>query len=366
MRIVFIGRNSAKEYSGGRYHAWMMAEALAAAGHEVCFVTNERPIFHDDFAAFPAHDRVKLVLSDDFVTNLTWKRFDWLFLIPHRDRRPDFFLKAEFFARSRKARMATLSFETPNWFNDMAPVQHDLGMWKHWKKYCARARLIVSSTEVGREPARSFFDSGNEKTRHEFCYPSINDIVADSVPDVEREKRVIVITRFSRAEHKGAQHVSELLSEALRGHALVFLLGAGGVPDPVREAIEQRSAQCGIEVEWKRKLNDADKFRELKRARLMIFPSLFEGFGLPPVEAQYCNLPCIAFDLPVLREVNGDRLHYVPRGDWAAFRRKIEEVMAGNCAAEGLRDGVAPVARFSGYVDRIDRIVRHHGATAIT
>lgn len=43
-----------------------------------------------------------------------------------------------------------------------------------------------------------------------------------------------------------------------------------------------------------------------RNAKLFVFPSLYEGFGLPPLEAMSLGCPVIASDLPVLREVCGD------------------------------------------------------------
>jgi len=40
-------------------------------------------------------------------------------------------------------------------------------------------------------------------------------------------------------------------------------------------------------------------------AKALIYPSLFEGFGLPIIEAQAAGLPVICSDLPVLREIGG-------------------------------------------------------------
>ena len=40
-----------------------------------------------------------------------------------------------------------------------------------------------------------------------------------------------------------------------------------------------------------------------------VYPSLYEGFGFPPLEAMSCGAPVIASEIPVLREVtNGERL----------------------------------------------------------
>lgn len=45
-------------------------------------------------------------------------------------------------------------------------------------------------------------------------------------------------------------------------------------------------------------------------AELFLFPSLYEGFGLPPVEAMKCGAPVVASDIPTLREVLGENAHY--------------------------------------------------------
>lgn len=45
-------------------------------------------------------------------------------------------------------------------------------------------------------------------------------------------------------------------------------------------------------------------------AAALVFPSLYEGFGLPPLEALACGTPAIVSDIPVHREVFGDSVMY--------------------------------------------------------
>lgn len=70
MRVAIFATMPPDTYSGGRYYSFMLAEALANGGHDVYFVTNHRPIFYNDLAAFPKHRLVNLRLTRDFVTDL--------------------------------------------------------------------------------------------------------------------------------------------------------------------------------------------------------------------------------------------------------------------------------------------------------
>jgi glycosyltransferase involved in cell wall biosynthesis len=67
----------------------------------------------------------------------------------------------------------------------------------------------------------------------------------------------------------------------------------------------------------------------LSGARALLFPSLAEGFGLPPLEAAALGTPVIAGDLAVTRELLGDYPVYLPLGDsysWAeTIARKTAE-----------------------------------------
>ena len=56
---------------------------------------------------------------------------------------------------------------------------------------------------------------------------------------------------------------------------------------------------------------DQDLPRLYSHASLFVFPTLTEGFGIPPLEAMACGAPVVASDIPVLREVLGDSAIWV-------------------------------------------------------
>ena len=61
-------------------------------------------------------------------------------------------------------------------------------------------------------------------------------------------------------------------------------------------------------------------------ATAMIFPSLYEGFGMPPLEAMACGTPVIASDRPALRETLGDAACYCDPEDSNSIAAAIVKV----------------------------------------
>ncbi len=76
-------------------------------------------------------------------------------------------------------------------------------------------------------------------------------------------------------------------------------------------------------------------------AQALVFPSLHEGFGYPPLEAMTCGAPPIVSDAAALREVVGDAGLIVPRGDKDA----LQGAMLRMLSEPGLRDALSEKSR---------------------
>jgi glycosyltransferase involved in cell wall biosynthesis len=74
-------------------------------------------------------------------------------------------------------------------------------------------------------------------------------------------------------------------------------------------------------------LPQPDLARVVAGAAALVFPSWYEGFGLPALEALACGTPVVASDLPALREVLGDQAELVPPGDPAALAGALARVL---------------------------------------
>jgi glycosyltransferase involved in cell wall biosynthesis len=83
-------------------------------------------------------------------------------------------------------------------------------------------------------------------------------------------------------------------------------------------------------------------------ASAFVFPSLYEGFGLPPLEAMACGTPVVTSSVSSLPEVAGDAAMMVNPENVFDIARGIREVLLDEgLRAELIRRGYAQVRRFS-------------------
>jgi glycosyltransferase involved in cell wall biosynthesis len=93
---------------------------------------------------------------------------------------------------------------------------------------------------------------------------------------------------------------------------------------------------------------DDRRLRTIYRgAAAFVFPSLYEGFGIPVLEAFACGTPCILADTRVFREVAQDAaLYFEPYSD-ESFAGQLERALGGDTRAELVAKGRERLGAYS-------------------
>jgi glycosyltransferase involved in cell wall biosynthesis len=122
-----------------------------------------------------------------------------------------------------------------------------------------------------------------------------------------------------------------------RGHDLQLVIVGSRGWARAAEIEEIRRAQAEGIVVWPGYVSDEERDALYAGASAMLFPSLYEGFGMPLIEAMAAGLPCVRSTIPVFDEVAGDAaLRADPHSpdDWAD---RLEELIGRPELAEELR-----------------------------
>ena len=82
-------------------------------------------------------------------------------------------------------------------------------------------------------------------------------------------------------------------------------------------------------------------------ADLFVFPSMYEGFGFPPLEAMSYECPVIASDIPIFHEIYGDAVMYFELGNKVDLSKKISNALSIDDNSELINKGSQRIKLYS-------------------
>lgn len=114
----------------------------------------------------------------------------------------------------------------------------------------------------------------------------------------------------------------ELFDEGATNHDLVLAGRKGWKMD---ELLADLSDGARAHVHFTGFVEDADLPVLYRMGEPFVFPSRYEGFGLPPVEAYDSGAQVLCSDIPCLKEICGDKVAYFRSGDKDDLKRKLAD-----------------------------------------
>jgi len=343
VRLLFVIENDEPHASGGGYYApFRFAEFLARRGHDVLVYAAHDMGWVDAGSALRVRYRPALPRSsrplrriDKAVASICRRV---LLGRAARAHRPDWVLgvfkesaiAAVAVGRRVGARVANFVYECPPWLREMAGEAayareyrgYTRDLWERTRRAYLDSDLLFPNSEMSRLWNTRWL-GGREVA--EPIHPGIDAALMpagdpEAAAPARHAGEVLYVGRLAPLKN-----VDHLIAACLRIDPPPALHICGEGPEMGRLAT---LAAGNPRVVFHGFVSDADLWDRYRSADLVVCPSSFEGFGMPPMQALHFGRPCLVSDIPIFRSVYGGHLEYFPPGDIAALAAAVRALLA--------------------------------------
>ena len=202
-----------------------------------------------------------------------------------------------------------------------------------WKNIRRSDLIVTDSYDVKRQIEQNL---AIDPAMIQVVYPGINHQVFQRYPPeplAEFRQQYRLPQRFllfvgtigERKNTFGLIRAYQSLSQAIKKEYKLVLIGCLERPLLQKQFSELVAADDNIF--YLGYLTDIELAYAYNLATLFVFPSHYEGFGIPPLEAMACGTPVLVSDIPVFREVYQNSAHYVSLDEIGALGDAIVQML---------------------------------------
>jgi glycosyltransferase involved in cell wall biosynthesis len=186
-----------------------------------------------------------------------------------------------------------------------------------WKNAVNTSEMIIAISEYVKQDIREVY--GVREDKIQVIYDAVvldrDNCSADSgLEKYGVEKGRYYYTVSSLLPHKNLKTVILALGELKRRKSPAFYpLLVSGVGGKNRDQLELLIREKGLQgdIIFTPFVEDAERNMLYKNCKVFLFSSIFEGFGMPPIEAMAMGVPVLTTKCTSLGEVTGELLNYV-------------------------------------------------------
>jgi glycosyltransferase involved in cell wall biosynthesis len=163
-----------------------------------------------------------------------------------------------------------------------------------------RARVIITDSEYVKKDIIKTYHVNSDKIEVIYAAPSGKFEFRNLV----REKFILTVSSID--PRKNLKRVLEAYKYLKSDYRLIVV----GSKNKTFKELRLQDDLLNEKVVFTGYLSDEELIELYNKAEIFIYASLFEGFGIPPLEAQACGCPCIVSNTTALPEVYLDSVEY--------------------------------------------------------
>jgi len=229
---------------------------------------------------------------------------------------------------------------------DLIPITHPhfceqalCEVFNNWfQRGCSTVDGYIAISKTVRHTLRDYLtDMGSPLASERFGYFYLGADVtrgeegarAELVQSISKEDSYLIVSTIE--PRKNHQYLIEAFSELWRQGCRIKLHIVGRIGWKVDELLMRIKEHPEFNKQlflW-HDLDDSELVYCYKNSKSLVFSSYVEGFGLPIIEAQHHQLPVLASDTPIHREIGGDSIDYFDLDLPGDLVNKIMAIEAG-------------------------------------
>lgn len=320
MRVAII-MDDCDRYTGGGFYMWSLAMLFATRPEIlVCVLSKTRKFVYANDEPVPPNVLLIHDATRELLFGVNKLAFDIVIGHPHLSG-----IDAVTYAQQNPTAKSILTiYETPEYIRKYrAGRDGEEPFWNEYKAALRQASVIFTiSREVHTHLKAWLEENGGTHPPIERMYPMVNEVIADTVVKpivaerIARENKTRSVVLIGRnVRYKGWKDALEtFVNKFGTGYfspskpCTVYVLG-DSMSSLVSNALLLWETY-GIHVVCKENVSEAEKWKLLTEAQLVIHPSDFEGFGIPVAEALFAGTPVLCKPLPVFKEAFNDHPYY--------------------------------------------------------
>lgn len=207
----------------------------------------------------------------------------------------------------------------------------------------SRLKALMTVSQFSKGEISSFYGFPENRI---FVIPAAVSDAFTPAPSAPDQPEYLLAVSSPSAHKNFNRMIQAFLS--LRSHEDVQLHIVGGGNDVFADPDLHRLALRDPRIHFLGRLNDAELIAQYQGATAFVFPSLYEGFGIPPLEAQACGCPVLAANAASIPEVLQASALYFDPLDVSHMAAAMERILTDMPLRQSLRRrGLTNVRRFS-------------------
>ncbi|WP_431199012.1 glycosyltransferase [Mucilaginibacter sp. P19] len=283
-------------------------------------------------------------------------------MVPHLASKKSFIIdKFLFYPLVKRLKKASkcpvwyIDFESPNWIGEMVPGARSESAYEYSNRALQYVDTILSTTKEGMKYARAYYSKFNAGLNYKQLYLGINSKIAEGFVSSEKTRKVVYFGRFNE-KHKNAGVLNNIVKAVPEGYTLLVIGNKDRLAPDLYQSLVNEARAGKVNLVFRSDISESEKYSELASAQLLLYSSTFEGYGLPPIEAQYVNTPVLCSAIPVLQEVNA-KADFVDFADLEALKKLVHKILNQKLAPNELHNYVSSFAGFEQYAVNLNRLL---------